>query len=35
LVGCDIHNADRIIPEFQHLQVGESIKVPHIDKYKV
>jgi hypothetical protein len=27
LVGCDIHNADRIIPEFQHLQVGESIKL--------
>jgi hypothetical protein len=20
LVGCDIHNADRIIPEFQHLE---------------
>jgi len=27
LVGCDIHNADRIIPEFQSLQVGESIKL--------
>ncbi len=27
LVGCNIHNADRIIPEFQHLQVGESIKL--------
>lgn len=32
LVGCDIHNADRIIPEFQHLEAGENIllhpKVP-------
>ncbi len=32
LVGCDIHNADRIIPEFQHLQAGDHIllhpKVP-------
>ena len=27
LVGCDIHNADRIIPEFQNLKVGESIKL--------
>jgi hypothetical protein len=27
LVGCDIHNADRIIPEFQHLEVGENIKL--------
>jgi hypothetical protein len=27
LVGCDIHNADRIIPKFQNLQVGESIKL--------
>jgi hypothetical protein len=27
LVGCDIHNAERIIPEFQNLQVGDSIKL--------
>lgn len=27
LVGCDIHNADRIIPEFQHLEVGDSIRL--------
>ena len=27
LVGCDIHNADCIIPEFQNLKVGESIKL--------
>jgi hypothetical protein len=27
LVGCNIYNADRIIPEFQHLQVGDSIKL--------
>jgi hypothetical protein len=32
LVGCNIHNADRIIPEFQHLEAGDNIllhpKVP-------
>jgi hypothetical protein len=32
LVGCDIHNANRIIPEFQHLEAGNNIllhpKVP-------
>jgi hypothetical protein len=27
LVGCDIHNADRIMPEFQNLQVGDGIKL--------
>jgi hypothetical protein len=27
LVGCDIHNADCIIPEFQNLQVGDNIKL--------
>ena len=27
LVGCDIHNADRIIPEFQNLKVGDAIKL--------
>ena len=25
LVGCQIHNADHIIPEFQHLEVGDSV----------
>jgi hypothetical protein len=25
LVGCDIHNADRIIPELQNLKVGDGI----------
>lgn len=25
LVGCDIHSVDRIIPEFQHLEVGDSV----------
>jgi hypothetical protein len=33
LVGCNIHNADRIIPEFQHLEVGDNVllhpKVPY------
>jgi hypothetical protein len=27
LVGCDIHNADRIIPEFQHFEVGDGILI--------
>jgi hypothetical protein len=27
LVGCDIHNADRIIPEFQNLQVGDGVRL--------
>ena len=27
LVGCDIHNADRIISEFQHLEVGDGIRL--------
>jgi len=26
LIGCNIHNADRIIPEFQHLDVGDEIR---------
>lgn len=27
MIGCDIHNADRIMPEFQQLAVGDSIKL--------
>jgi len=27
LVGCDIHNVDRILPELQTLQVGELIRL--------
>jgi len=27
LAGCDIHTADRIIPEFQHLQVGDQVRL--------
>jgi hypothetical protein len=27
LVGCDIHNADRIMPAFQHLEVGDGIRL--------
>jgi hypothetical protein len=26
LIGCNMHNADRIIPEFQHLEVGDEIR---------
>ncbi|MBI9043129.1 MAG: hypothetical protein JEZ06_01515 [Anaerolineaceae bacterium] len=27
LVGCDMHNADRIIPEYQELTVGDKIRL--------
>ena len=27
LVGCDIHNADRIIPELQNLKVGDGMRL--------
>jgi hypothetical protein len=27
LVGCDIHNADRILPEFQELQAGDGVRL--------
>jgi len=27
LVGCDIHNANRIIPEFQNLRVGDGVRL--------
>lgn len=27
LVGCDIHSADRIVPEWQHVEVGDKIRL--------
>jgi hypothetical protein len=27
LAGCDMHNADRIIPEYQHLNVGDKVRI--------
>ena len=27
LIGCDIHNADRILPEHQNLQVGDQVRI--------
>ena len=27
LVGCDIHSADRILPDFQRLEVGDLIRL--------
>jgi hypothetical protein len=27
LIGCDIHNADRILPEHQDLQVGDKVRL--------
>jgi hypothetical protein len=27
LVGCDIHNADRILPEHQNLKVGDQVRL--------
>ena len=27
MVGCQLHNADRIVPEWQHLNVGEQVRL--------
>jgi hypothetical protein len=27
LVGCDIHSANRIVPEWQHVEVGDEVKL--------
>lgn len=27
LIGCDIHNADRVMPEFQQLAVGDKVRL--------
>jgi hypothetical protein len=27
LVGCEMHNADQIIPEYQHLNVGDKVRI--------
>jgi len=27
LIGCDMHNADRIIPEHQHLNIGDKVRL--------
>ena len=36
LVGCDIHSADRIIPELQHLEVGDVVRMhPEATPYRV
>ena len=36
LVGCDIHNADGIIPELQHLEVGDGVRLhPKANPYTV
>jgi hypothetical protein len=36
LVGCDIHSADRIIPELQHLEVGDVVRMhPKATPYRV
>ena len=32
LVGCDLHSADRILPEHQHLEVGDPIRFGPEDK---
>ena len=31
LVGADIHNADRILPEFQDLEVGDTVRLAPAD----
>jgi len=36
LIGCDIHNADRILTEFQNLKAGDGIKLhPQAPAYAV
>ena len=27
LIGCDIHNGERIVPEWQHLAVGDDVRL--------
>lgn len=27
LIGCDIHNVDRIIPEHQHIKIGDGLRM--------
>jgi hypothetical protein len=27
LVGCDIHSADRIVPEWQHVEIGDQVRL--------
>jgi len=31
LVGCDMRNADRILPEHQHLQIGDKVRLSQND----
>jgi hypothetical protein len=33
LVGLDIHNADRIVPEWQRLDVGETVRLGRADRF--
>lgn len=33
LVGCEMHNADRIVPEWQHLDVGDPIWLASEQRY--
>jgi hypothetical protein len=32
LLGCDIHNSDRIVPECQTIQVGDAVRLFPADK---
>jgi hypothetical protein len=32
LLGCDIHNSDRIVPEWQATQVGDEVRLFPVDK---
>jgi hypothetical protein len=27
LIGCDIHSADRIVPEYQQVEIGAQVKL--------
>ena len=34
LTGCNIHNSDRIVPEFQHLEVGDKVTMHPKNEYR-
>jgi len=32
LVGCDMHNANQIIPEYQHIEIGDKVRLVPEDR---
>jgi hypothetical protein len=33
LVGCDIHNAERVVPEWQQVRVGDTVRLASAERY--